>query len=169
MKTLHQQRTRSAFNQSVQDVLDNIGKGDMRFFLPIVHQGKNCPVQLVLSDYNKDEDFFYWRHYGQPWQTRTNARRFIRNTEKRYNVPVINPKLANLAEQCSSSTNLVDLLFERGFGVDQCYVRAHVVTANYVVTPYKDTKKSRQKRWSKDGVIDWLAQLSLLELTDASL
>lgn len=168
MKTLHQQRTRSAFNQSVQDVLDRIEKGDMTFFLPIVHGGRHLPVQIVLADYNKDEDFFYWRHYGQPWDTRTNARRFIKNTVKRFGVPVINPQLANLVEQCSS-TNLNELMFEQGYGVDQSYIRPFILTASYAPLPYKDIKKSRQKRWSKDGVIDWLAQLSLLELTDASL
>lgn len=168
MKTLHQQRTRSAFNQSVQDVLNNIEKGDMAFFLPIVHGGKPTRIQLLLSDYNKDEDFFYWRHYGQPWHTRTNARRFIKNTLEQYGTPVINPKLANLAEQCSG-TNLTELMFEMGYGVDQCYVRWHVTTASYEVTRSNKVKKSRQKQWSKDGVISWLAQLSLLELTDASL
>ena len=166
MKTLHQQRTRSAFNQSVQDVLDNIEKGDMTFFLPIVHGGKT--IQLLLSDYKEDEDFFYWRHYGQPWHTRTNARRFIRNTVEHYGIPVINPKLANLAEQCSG-TNLTELLFEQGFGVDQVYVRTSVTTASYEVTHSSKLKKSSQKQWSKDGVISWLAQLSLLELTDAAL
>lgn len=168
MKTVHQQRTRSAFNVSVQEVLESFERNQLKFFLPIVHGGRHSPIQLLLSDYNKDDDFFYWRHYGQPWDTRTNARRFIKNVVKRFALPVINPKLTNLAEQCSS-TDLNDIMFERGYGVDQCYVRSHVVTTNTAPARYKDLKHSRQERWSKDGVITWLTQLSLLELTDAAL